>query len=375
MSSVVRPGAPSGVSLAVRHRALAAALAVTASLWAAQVADAAPPQITGVDCVSDCTDGQPRGGSLLLVSGKGLDNVFRAIFRGGGQGIHDVRGRAARASASNVRVRVPWEAVSGRFVLGSRDGTVSEGRAIQIAPVPVVSKWSCVAACAAGKAIRPGSLLLVKGVRLQAVRDAVVYNGKGRADDRRARVSDQRFGSFRLRVPAGTVTGDFAAREYKRKSPARRLKIVAPAPVAAPAPGAGIFPVRGAHGFGQAGARFGAPRSGHTHQGQDVIAKCGTPLVSAEAGTVRYAGYQSAAGNYIVIAGASRDEVYMHLAAPSPYRTRAVVAKGAAIGAVGETGHAQGCHLHFELWSSPGWYEGGKPFDPLPQLKAWDATS
>src|SRR5256885_5910523 len=29
------------------------------------------------------------------------------------------------------------------------------------------------------------------------------------------------------------------------------------------------FPVAGTHNYGGPGARFGAPRSGHTHQGQD----------------------------------------------------------------------------------------------------------
>ena len=36
------------------------------------------------------------------------------------------------------------------------------------------------------------------------------------------------------------------------------------------------FPVLGPHDFGGAEGRFGAPRSGHTHQGQDVMAACGT---------------------------------------------------------------------------------------------------
>ena len=40
-----------------------------------------------------------------------------------------------------------------------------------------------------------------------------------------------------------------------------------------------VFPVRGAYDFGGSEARFGAGRSGHSHQGQDVFAACGTPLV------------------------------------------------------------------------------------------------
>jgi hypothetical protein len=42
------------------------------------------------------------------------------------------------------------------------------------------------------------------------------------------------------------------------------------------------FPVRARHSYGDG---FGAPRSGHTHQGQDVFADCGEPLVAARGGT------------------------------------------------------------------------------------------
>jgi hypothetical protein len=27
------------------------------------------------------------------------------------------------------------------------------------------------------------------------------------------------------------------------------------------------------------------------------------------------------------------------------------------------------------MWSGPGWYEGGEPFDPLASLRAWDLQS
>src|SRR3546814_1609940 len=42
------------------------------------------------------------------------------------------------------------------------------------------------------------------------------------------------------------------------------------------------------HDYGGAGARFGAGRSGHSHQGQDVFARCGTKLVAARAGRVQF---------------------------------------------------------------------------------------
>jgi murein DD-endopeptidase MepM/ murein hydrolase activator NlpD len=138
-----------------------------------------------------------------------------------------------------------------------------------------------------------------------------------------------------------------------------------------------IFPVRGAHDFGNQGSRFGAGRSGHNHQGHDVFAKCGTPIAAAQGGKVIYSGFHSAAGNYVVIRGwaSNEDFVYMHMENRSSLQVGATVPTGANIGTVGETGNAQGCHLHFELWSSPGWYAGGKPYDPFGKLQLWSSYS
>lgn len=137
------------------------------------------------------------------------------------------------------------------------------------------------------------------------------------------------------------------------------------------------FPILGAHDFGGAGGRFGAARSGHTHQGQDVMAECGTPLVAARGGTVQYSRYEASAGNYVVIdgKGTPSDFMYAHLAEPSPLHEGDTVRTGQPIGIVGDTGDATACHLHFEIWGPPGWYEGGSPFDPLPELEKWDAYS
>jgi murein DD-endopeptidase MepM/ murein hydrolase activator NlpD len=137
------------------------------------------------------------------------------------------------------------------------------------------------------------------------------------------------------------------------------------------------FPILGAHDYGGSGGRFGAPRSGHTHQGQDVMAACGVPLVAARGGRVQYARWDGNAGNYIVIdgKGTPNDFAYMHLAEPTPLKEGEVVRTGQPIGIVGATGDASGCHLHFEIWGAPGWYEGGSPFDPLAELIKWDKYS
>jgi murein DD-endopeptidase MepM/ murein hydrolase activator NlpD len=136
-----------------------------------------------------------------------------------------------------------------------------------------------------------------------------------------------------------------------------------------------MFPVRGRHEFGSGSAGFGAGRTGHTHQGHDVFARCGTPMVAARAGKVLYKGYHRLAGYYLVIGGTDQDYVYAHLRAPAIVSEGDRVYTGQDIGEVGDSGNAQGCHLHFELWSRPGWYRGGRPFDPLPQLQRWDGVS
>jgi murein DD-endopeptidase MepM/ murein hydrolase activator NlpD len=123
----------------------------------------------------------------------------------------------------------------------------------------------------------------------------------------------------------------------------------------------------------------GAPRVGHTHQGQDIAAACGTRLQAARGGKVQWKSYQAGgAGNYIVIdgKGTGHDWVYMHLKKRSPLRRGERVRTGQGIGVVGSTGASSGCHLHIEEWSSPGWYEGGHFLKSITRhLKQWDRWS
>ena len=131
------------------------------------------------------------------------------------------------------------------------------------------------------------------------------------------------------------------------------------------------FPVRGRHDY------WDGIGAGRGHQGVDVGADCGTRMEAARGGRVQYAGYQSSAGNYLVIdlKGSRKDFAYMHLARPARVDDGQRVKTGQWIGKVGESGNASGCHLHFEMWSGPGWYEGGSVLDPMPHLKRWDRYS
>jgi murein DD-endopeptidase MepM/ murein hydrolase activator NlpD len=108
------------------------------------------------------------------------------------------------------------------------------------------------------------------------------------------------------------------------------------------------------------------------------IARCGTALRAARGGRVSHNETHSAAGNYLVIdgKGTELDFMYAHLSRRSPLREGARVRTGQMIGRVGDTGNASGCHLHFEAWSAPGWYEGGSALPSVRRmLKTWDAWS
>ena len=241
-----------------------------------------------------------------------------------------------------------------------------------VAPgTPKVDDIRCLARCVSGHSATPGSTVQVKGSSLDYVR-SVIFRSEGGPLKVKAAYRDGT--RVKALVPSDAVSSrpyvvDFEGTKSNR-SPVE-LEVLPPSAIPTQ-----VFPIRGPHDFGGAMGRFGAPRSGHTHEGQDVMSPCGTKLVSVQRARVRYRAYQSAAGNYIVLhnLGTNTDFVYMHLVRPAPVRVGQVVGAGQYVGNVGETGDATGCHLHFEYWVGK-WYGGGHPIDPLPFLKQLDRKS
>jgi murein DD-endopeptidase MepM/ murein hydrolase activator NlpD len=131
------------------------------------------------------------------------------------------------------------------------------------------------------------------------------------------------------------------------------------------------FPLGGPFTYGDP---FGVTRPGHKHQGQDLLAPQGTPIVAPRGGTITQVAYQpGGAGYYVVLSGAGGDFDYafMHMVQGSVrVRVGQPVITGQRLGDVGSTGHSSGPHLHFEVWQGA-WQAGGHPVDPLPYLKSW----
>lgn len=228
----------------------------------------------------------------------------------------------------------------------------------------VLRDVTCLKLCVAAHRAAPGSTVRVRGLAMEQV-TGVVFRGA----DGPLRVVPLR--ATETTAIAVVPDGAVASRPYVidasgQKSPRSPHKLfilpVSAIPTAA-------YPIRGPHRLWEG---FGGARN---HGGADIGAACGTPLVAALPGVVELNKYEPRAGNYLVIdlEGTDADIIYMHMSAPSPLRPGRRVEAGQRVGAVGDTGNAQGCHLHFEYWRGEAW-RGGTAVDPVPYLREWEAA-
>ena len=282
---------------------------------------------------------------------------------------------SARRACVRLELTLALVLVLGLVVAGKAS---AQGGGVVAPGDPQISAVQCVTRCIAPAKGTVKSKVRLLGTDLSQVRVVSFRRADGkRAKARRPVVKPS--GSVVATVPKGAATGTIrildgfgqvrdsaAAFAVGTRAELRQVQL-------------GFrFPVRGKHSYGGAASRFGAPRSGHTHQGQDVSAACGTPLIAPHGGVVKAKAYQaSGAGHYLVIdgEGVKQDYVLMHLAAPAPVVQGQAVVTGQKVGDVGTTGSSTGCHLHFEIWVGKGWYTGGSPIDPLPTLQYWDSYS
>jgi murein DD-endopeptidase MepM/ murein hydrolase activator NlpD len=340
------------------------------------------PQVNTVECVAlpeaPC---RPRRALLrgreFVIRGSQLEGVAAITFEGGRGPSDDVELRPERAGRHAVVAVVPDDARTGRLTVRDRYGNeaTTPGRVRVLAsaePAPIDISPSSrfffdsqrkptfqfdVAQAGAVQVelsdVATGELVKTWAVEATpAAPNSVVWDGRGTTGVAPA-------GTYAFKVLGATASAATQADGTQTSF----------------AYADHLFPIRGRHNLGYTPTNgFGGGRG---HKGQDMFARCGTRLAAARGGRVEHAGYHSAAGNYVVIDGAATgvDYVYMHMRESALVRTGQRVFTGQKIGEVGETGRATGCHLHFEMWSAPGWYKGGKAFDPLPSLKSWDSYS
>jgi murein DD-endopeptidase MepM/ murein hydrolase activator NlpD len=336
-----------------------------------------PPKIKSVACATRCLDlDKVAETGTIEISGRGLDSTEFVKFKAADG---KLKVEPKDTSDGLVSAVVPVGAETGKVTTISAAGTkTTSPDEIKVAPESAVtdaSGFSVESAEAAPrksffKGKRESKLdYLFKADGPADVRIDVIDKDSGKVVDSAVEKRQRPFRNHSFTWDGLNDSGKVAHNgDYQFK--------VSPL-AGGPGAGAGfqyydhIFPLRGKHYYGDG---LGAGRG---HQGQDVFAKCGTKIVAARGGRVQVNAYQSAAGYYLVIDGAKtgKDYVYMHMEQRGRPKEGSRVRTGDIIGYESDTGDAQGCHLHFELWSAPGWYEGGHVLNPTRPLKKWDKYS
>lgn len=347
-------------------------LSIAAPAMAQSSGGAAVPErarVSAIACETGTTARCARG-QTVAIRGAGLEAVRSVVFLGGRTRNDDVRARPVRATADTLVVRVPAKARSGPLRLVTPGAGTTKTRRLTVRAAPEVAPVSF----GATGPVRPGSAMVAGGG--QWLQLDFVADGPGEVQAVRTD-TNQVVRTFPVAAGPGSIEWDGTAGGVPVDSAPYVLRLVVPGMArAAQSTGPtevrdGVFPIRGKHDLGQTETNnFGGGRG---HQGQDMFAKCGTPLAAVRAGVVQHAATQSRAGNYVVVQDAAgQSYVYMHMRDRALVRKGETVRAGQPVGYVGDTGRASGCHLHFEQWTAPGWYEGGSAIDPLPALRRWD---
>jgi len=177
-----------------------------------------------------------------------------------------------------------------------------------------------------------------------------------------------------LVLPASAIAAPAADDSRPPAGPAPETKVVDVLVAAAAALSAGgdpYNPVDAPVDYGTAINTFGGGGM-REHEGQDMFAPEGTPVISPVETTVLETGADGGRGNWAALYDAERDRtyVYMHMQEPAGVKAGQKLSAGDVVGKLGCTGSCDGAHLHFEIRAGRGPY--GAASDPLPELKRWE---
>ena len=95
------------------------------------------------------------------------------------------------------------------------------------------------------------------------------------------------------------------------------------------------------------------------HEGIDIGAKSGTPIIAPADGVVAYSGRRLGFGNFVQIDhGYGVETIYAHAKSLSVQKGE-TIARGDVLASIGSTGYSTGPHVHYEVRVN------GTPVDPL----------
>lgn len=355
------------------------------------------PVIKKVVCVQACTGKKgarvARGGSTIRIVGDDLKSASKVIFLGSRGTDDDTSAGFISVGQRVAKVKIPSDSASGRIVAVTSNGTQSKPSPyVTVLPQPPVIGSPELKPVATGDpaikleagASTPRKVFL--GAK-ELVRYSLRLSGP---DNAKVNVALTRLAtgevaaSWTLPAPNGQIVSvDWDGLSKGVPAPPGRyaftIGVNSDLAAASSLKRSSVVESRDAfdlHGFMfpiRGKVTFGAGLGdGRGHQGHDLMARCGTKLVSARGGVVVESRFQSAAGNFIAIrpdAPGVGDQVYMHMQRKSPFRKGDRVYTGQQIGQVGTTGRSSACHLHFEQWTGEVWRS--RPVEMMDELRAW----